>query len=38
MGLNPVERSGMGRVLVSAHTYQPEGVSEGFTAAQLDIT
>ncbi|MGA2842751.1 MAG: glycosyltransferase family 4 protein [Steroidobacteraceae bacterium] len=25
----------MGRVLVSAHTYQPEGVSEGFTAAQL---
>jgi glycosyltransferase involved in cell wall biosynthesis len=35
MGLNPVERSGMGRVLVSAHTYQPEGVSEGFTAAQL---
>jgi glycosyltransferase involved in cell wall biosynthesis len=24
-----------GRVLVSAHTYQPEGVSEGFTAAQL---
>ncbi len=27
--------SGMGRVLVSAHTYQPEGVSEGFTAAQL---
>ena len=32
---NPVERSGMGRVLVSAHTYQPEGVSEGFTAAQL---
>lgn len=30
-----VERSGMGRVLVSAHTYQPEGVSEGFTAAQL---
>jgi glycosyltransferase involved in cell wall biosynthesis len=35
MGSNPVERSGMGRVLVSAHTYQPEGVSEGFTAAQL---
>ena len=34
-GSNPVERSGMGRVLVSAHTYQPEGVSEGFTAAQL---
>src|ERR1700688_659979 len=29
------ERSGIGRVLVSAHTYQPEGVSEGFTAAQL---
>jgi glycosyltransferase involved in cell wall biosynthesis len=27
--------SGTGRVLVSAHTYQPEGVSEGFTAAQL---
>jgi glycosyltransferase involved in cell wall biosynthesis len=25
----------MGRVLVSAHTYQPAGVSEGFTAAQL---
>ncbi len=25
----------MGRILVSAHTYQPEGVSEGFTAAQL---
>jgi len=25
----------MGRVLVSAHTYQPDGVSEGFTAAQL---
>lgn len=25
----------MGRVLVSAHTYQPEGVSEGWTAAQL---
>jgi glycosyltransferase involved in cell wall biosynthesis len=24
-----------GRVLVSAHTYQPEGVSEGWTAAQL---
>jgi glycosyltransferase involved in cell wall biosynthesis len=35
MGSNPVERSGMGRTLVSAHTYQPEGVSEGFTAAQL---
>jgi glycosyltransferase involved in cell wall biosynthesis len=35
MGSNPVERSGMGRVLVSAHTYQPDGVSEGFTAAQL---
>jgi glycosyltransferase involved in cell wall biosynthesis len=35
MDSNPVERSGMGRVLVSAHTYQPEGVSEGFTAAQL---
>ena len=35
MGSNPVEESGMGRVLVSAHTYQPEGVSEGFTAAQL---
>ena len=35
MGPNPVERSGMGRVLVSAHVYQPEGVSEGFTAAQL---
>src|ERR1035441_6624984 len=35
MGSNPVERPGMGRVLVSAHTYQPEGVSEGFTAAQL---
>jgi glycosyltransferase involved in cell wall biosynthesis len=35
MGSNPVERSGTGRVLVSAHTYQPEGVSEGFTAAQL---
>jgi glycosyltransferase involved in cell wall biosynthesis len=29
------EGSGMGRVLVSAHTYQPEGVSEGLTAAQL---
>jgi len=27
--------SGIGRILVSAHTYQPEGVSEGFTAAQL---
>jgi glycosyltransferase involved in cell wall biosynthesis len=25
----------MGRILVSAHTYQPDGVSEGFTAAQL---
>jgi glycosyltransferase involved in cell wall biosynthesis len=24
-----------GRILVLAHTYQPEGVSEGFTAAQL---
>jgi len=35
MGSNPGERAGMGRVLVSAHTYQPEGVSEGFTAAQL---
>jgi glycosyltransferase involved in cell wall biosynthesis len=35
MGSNPAGRSGMGRVLVSAHTYQPEGVSEGFTAAQL---
>lgn len=35
MGSNPGERSGMGRVLVSAHTYQPDGVSEGFTAAQL---
>ena len=29
------EKSVMGRVLVSAHTYQPNGVSEGFTAAQL---
>jgi glycosyltransferase involved in cell wall biosynthesis len=35
MGSNPAGRSGTGRVLVSAHTYQPEGVSEGFTAAQL---
>jgi glycosyltransferase involved in cell wall biosynthesis len=35
MGANCGERSGFGRVLVSAHTYQPEGVSEGFTAAQL---
>ena len=35
MSSNAVERSGTGRVLVSAHTYQPEGVSEGFTAAQL---
>jgi len=35
MGSNPVNKTGMGRVLVSAHTYQPEGVSEGFTAAQL---
>jgi glycosyltransferase involved in cell wall biosynthesis len=35
MSSNSIERSGMGRVLVSAHTYQPEGVSEGFTAAQL---
>ncbi|MGC1386706.1 MAG: glycosyltransferase family 4 protein [Steroidobacteraceae bacterium] len=35
MGPNPGERLGMGRVLVSAHAYQPEGVSEGFTAAQL---
>jgi glycosyltransferase involved in cell wall biosynthesis len=34
-GADPRARSGMGRVLVSAHTYQPEGVSEGFTAAQL---
>ena len=34
-GSNQVEISGMGRVLVSAHTYQPAGVSEGFTAAQL---
>jgi glycosyltransferase involved in cell wall biosynthesis len=25
----------MGRVLISAHTYQPEGVSEGYTAALL---
>jgi glycosyltransferase involved in cell wall biosynthesis len=32
---NAAKRSRMGRVLVSAHTYQPEGVSEGFTAAQL---
>ncbi len=35
MGTNSCKKSGMGRVLVSAHTYQPEGVSEGFTAAQL---
>jgi glycosyltransferase involved in cell wall biosynthesis len=35
IGSNPAERSGIGRVLVSAHTYQPGGVSEGFTAAQL---
>src|ERR1700690_2119178 len=35
MRANLIGRSGMGRVLVSAHTYQPEGVSEGFTAAQL---
>src|ERR1700722_4083449 len=35
MSLNLVERPSTGRVLVSAHTYQPEGVSEGFTAAQL---
>jgi glycosyltransferase involved in cell wall biosynthesis len=34
-GLNPIAGSTMGRVLVSAHTYQPAGVSEGFTAAQL---
>jgi len=34
-GANAAERSRIGRVLVSAHTYQPEGVSEGFTAAQL---
>jgi len=32
---NPDERSCAGRILVSAHTYQPNGVSEGFTAAQL---
>jgi hypothetical protein len=32
---NTVEKSGMGRILVSAHVYQPQGVSEGFTAAQL---
>ena len=35
MGSNPVNRSSTGRVLISAHTYQPEGVSEGFTAAKL---
>ncbi len=35
MGPSADERSGFGRVLVSAHVYQPEGVSEGFTAAQL---
>src|SRR3984957_11117361 len=35
MSLNLVERPSTGRVLVSAHTYQPDGVSEGFTAAQL---
>ncbi len=29
------EASSVGRVLVSAHTYQPDGVSEGYTAAQL---
>lgn len=29
------EPSSVGRVLVSAHTYQPDGVSEGYTAAQL---
>jgi glycosyltransferase involved in cell wall biosynthesis len=34
-GPNAAERSLRGRVLVSAHTYQPEGVSEDFTAAQL---
>jgi glycosyltransferase involved in cell wall biosynthesis len=26
---------GLGRILVSAHTYQPDGVSEGWAAAQL---
>src|SRR5450755_2071823 len=31
----PDNGAGMGRVLVSAHAYQPDGVSEGFTAAQL---
>ncbi len=29
------QHSDGGRVLVSAHTYQPDGVSEGWTAAQL---
>jgi glycosyltransferase involved in cell wall biosynthesis len=35
MDADPDGSGGVGRVLVSAHTYQPEGVSEGFTAAQL---
>jgi len=37
MNSNLLAEPGMGRVLVSAHTYQPEGVSEGFTAAQLVV-
>jgi hypothetical protein len=36
MGSNSGERSGMGRILVSAHTYQPEGVSEAFTACSTN--